>query len=189
MPIIILYTVSIKQGDTVVLQTHSKSKWVSCWRPSCDTTGCPGTVWTSRDNHHCKGEVFQIFKKHPGDIRSGDAVGIHYSHQRGSWLGCDGTTCKKKRCPGNPTMRYGFGDKCKWSQCNGEVLKIYAYGKRNGAAIRSFDTVMFYVTSTKGWLNGEGTVEGNNRCPGNGQPPSTSTYNRCPHEVFTIIKP
>ena len=178
----------IRQGDTIVLQTHIKERWLSCWTHVCQTSDCPGAIFTRSDLHRCRGEVFQIFKPHQGVIRSGDIVGLHYGHSVGYWLGCAGPVCGKAYCPGRPHGHYGFDSKHKWFKCHGEVYKIYAYRKNNGAVINSGDDIMLNVFYKKTWVNGDGVVEGNNHCPG-GKPPQEHKFDVCSHEVFTIMKP
>ena len=154
----------------------------------CDTPACPGAIFDGRDwSHNCLGEVFQIYKPIPGFIRSGDIVGIHYPHRRGSWLGCGGHQCRKMSCPGHPSTRYGFSREDRWYQCSGEVYRIFAYRKSRGAIINSGDDIMLYFLAFKRWVNGEGNVEGTSACPGY-EPPRKDKFDRCPHEVFTIIK-
>ena len=182
-----LHTV-IRQGDTIALQTHIKEKYFSCWRHLCDTANCGGAVfegnyWT----YNCRGEVFQIFKPSPGDIRSGDLVGLHYTAQSGNWLSCQGNECRKENCPGHPSTRYGFATEDNWYRCYKNVYRIFAYNKGRGATLYSGDNVMLYFLNAKTWINGEGQVEGNNGCPGS-SPPSRNKFDICAHEVFTIIK-
>ena len=181
-----LHTV-IRQGDTVALQSHIKEKWLSCSGPECVTNACPGAIFQERDFNHCFGEVFQIYRPSPGDIRSGDLVALHYPQQHAKWLGCLGNVCHKEGCPGHPSTQYGFSREDRWYQCNGEVYRIFAYGKSTGAIINSGDDVMLYFLITKTWVNGEGLIDGKNPCPGS-EPPRQDKFDVCAHEVFKIIK-
>ena len=99
--ICILYTHTvIRQGDTIALQTHIKEKYFSCHRHLCDTSNCGGALFEGNDwDYRCRGEVFQIYKPTPGEIRSGDLIGLYYPLQPGNWLGCQGFECKKRNLP------------------------------------------------------------------------------------------
>ena len=48
----------------------------------------------------------------------------------------------KATCPGLPTIAHGFSNNYKWYHCYGEVFKIYARGKRNGAVIRDHESMI-----------------------------------------------
>ena len=153
----------------------------------CTTVGCPSAIFEGADWDNCKGEVFQIYKPSPGEIRSGDLVGLHYPLQQANWLGCLGNECKKEPCPGHPSTQYGFEKEDRWYQCNGEVYRIFAYQKNMGDVINSGDDIMLYFLIGRSWVNGEGVVDGKNLCP-ESEPPRPDKFDLCAHEVFTIIK-
>ena len=96
--ICILYTHTvIRQGDTIALQTHIKEKYLSCHRHLCDTANCGGALFEGNDwDYRCRGEVFQIYKPTPGEIRSWDLIGLYYPLQPGNWLGRQASNAKKK---------------------------------------------------------------------------------------------
>ena len=169
------------------MQTHIKEKYLSCWRPLCDAPSCGGAIFEGSDwTHHCRGEVFQIFKPYPGAIRSGDLVGLHYTAQPGNWLGCRGNECKKETCPGHPSTHHGFTTVDNWYRCYKNVYQIFAYNKRKRAKLYSGDDVMLYFLYSKTWVNGDGRIKGNDRCP-EYLPSSRDKFDDCPHEVFKII--
>ena len=188
--ICILYTHTvIRQRDTIALQIHIKEKYFSCHRHLCNTSNCGGALFEGSDwDYRCRGEVFQIYKPTPGEIRSRDLIGLYYPLQPGNWLGCQGFECKKKEtCPGHSSIHYGFETRENWLRYYKNVYKIFAFEKGNGAPLYLGDNVMFYLVNTKTWLNGEGRVEGNNQCP-ESAPPRRYKFDECSHEIFTIIK-
>ena len=178
---------AIRQGDTIALQTHTKERWLACSGDVCSTSDCPGAIFEGADWNRCWGEVFQIYRPTPGEIRSGDLIGIHFPRQHGNWLGCSGHHCKKTSCPGHPSTRYGFSRGDRWYQCYGEVYRIFAYRKSRGAIINSGDDIMLYFIVARRWVDGEGTVQAINDCPGY-EPPRQDKFDHCAHELFTIIK-
>ena len=128
-----------------------------------------------------------IYKPTPGEIRSGDLIGLYYPLQPGNWLSCQGFECKKETCPGHSSIHYGFETIENWLRYYKNVYKIFTFKKGIGAPLYSGDNVMFYLVNTKTWLNGEGWVEGNNQCP-ESAPPRRYKFDECSHEIFTVIQ-
>ena len=160
---------------------------MTCWSDKCATTrACPRAFFSATDWNKCSGEVFRIYKPQTGEIHVGDLVGIYYPHQRGRWFSCWVSQCAKATCPGNPTSRYGFSKADKWYECDGEVFKIYVYGKNNGDRVTSGDLITLYYIKEKNWVNG-GTNMVKDTCVGSA-PPGPSQYDNCAQESFIIIK-
>ena len=176
-------------GDTVALQTYVRSHWLSCSLPSCYRNSCPRIHIFGNDWINCYGEVFQIYRASgPGRVRVGDLVGLYYPHQAGHWLGCPYEDCYKATCPGIPTITYGFASQDHWFRCFGEVFRIYANGKGNGAVINSGDDIMLYYVQGDTWIAQD---DGNTRkqpCPGTVRPPPFDRFDECAWETFTIWK-
>ena len=168
------------------LQTYRKNYWMSCFEDRCGTSDCPNAFFDAKDSKACLGESFQIYTTKPGEIKSGDLVGLHYPHQKGFWLACS-STCGKSSCPGHPTDALGFSQEDKWLQCFGEVYRIYVYGKSVGSQVMSGDSIALYYVQEKTWLNGGGDKIVKVRCIGP-TPPHASQYDTCAHETFTIVK-
>ena len=78
-------------------------RWLSCSHGStCSGTTCPGMLITADDWSNCWGEVIQIYRPlGPGDIQSGDFVGIYYP-KTSTWF----SFRKRATCPGklNPAI-------------------------------------------------------------------------------------
>lgn len=159
---------------------------MSCFEDRCGTSDCPNAFFDAKDSKACLGESFQIYTTKPGEIKSGDLVGLHYPHQRGFWLACS-STCGKSSCPGQPTDAIGFSHEDKWFQCFGEVYRIYVYGKSVGSQVMSGDSIALYYVKEKIWLNGGGDKIVKVHCIGP-TPPHASQYDTCAHETFTIVK-
>ena len=176
----------IRQGDTVAFQTYRRDHWIGCWSNRCAPANCPRVFFAGNDWNGCRGEIFQIYKPRPGEIRVGDIVGVHYPHEKGRWLGCSHSECGKYNCPGNPTHQNGFADQNRWFRCFGEVFRIYAYGKNINARITSGDLIMLYYVNNGNWVNGAGTLK-KATCPGTA-PPASNKYDVCSHEGFKIVK-
>ena len=147
-----------------------------------------GNDWTT-----CWGEVFQIYRASgPGRVRVGDLVGIHFPGRSTSgrqlWLGCNWLSCYTASCPGQPTTAHGFATQEHWYRCWGEVFKIYAKGKSDGAIINDRDDIMLYYLQEQLWVaQGDGDTK-KFPCPGSTRPPPLSKYDFCPWETFTIWK-
>ena len=147
---------------------------------------------TGDDWNTCHGEIFQIYRaRGPGQVRAGDLVGLHYPNIPGKWLGCPGTTkgCEKTSCPGQPTIAHGFATLDNWFRCWGEVFRIYANGKNEGAVIKSGDDIMLYYIQEGNWVAQPDTGNtGKFPCPGTVRPPPLSRVDVCPSETFKIWK-
>ena len=143
-----------------------------------------GSDWT-----RCWGEVFQIYRASgPGQVRVGDLVGLHYPHESGRWLGCPGSNCFKAACPGHPTTTYGFASQEHWYWCFGEVFKVYAKGKSNGAIINAGDDIMLYYLQQQLWVDLDDGDAQKSSCVGTIRPPPFSKFDVCSSETFTIWK-
>ena len=142
-----------------------------------------GTDW-----RNCWGEVFRIYRRNgPGTVTAGDYVGIYYPRESGKWLGCAGSQCGKAGCPGQPSQ-HGFQSPSKWSQCWGEVFRIYARGKSIGDSIHAHDQIMLYYVRGSNWFALSHNVAHHETCPGRVLPPPNSRYEPCWGENFEIWK-
>ena len=143
-----------------------------------------GNDWT-----RCWGEVFQIYRKNgPGDIRSGDLVGLHYPRKTGKWLGCAGF-CGKAGCPGTPNPVTGFSSSSKWHSCWGEVFRIYARNKYSEEPINTNDDVALFYQRGKQWVSqGYKHNTAKRPCLGKSFPPLDYKFDNCAWETFRLWK-
>ena len=88
-----------------------------------------------------------------------------------------------------PTIQYGFSTSDKWTNCWGEVFKIYADGKVNGAVINSGDDIMLYYVHGNDWMAlGTSGSTFKSTCPKTSFPPNHSKYDECGDNLFNIQK-
>ena len=148
-----------------------------------------GSDWTD-----CVGEVFQIYRKvGPGFIASGDNIGLYYLIKeegtgKEQWLGCGHLPCGKYPCPGTPNPATGFEFSRKWTDCGGEIFRIYARGKDNGMTINSDDDVAVVHSSGKWLCQGYKVETTTSSCFGTSFPPPESKFDDCGKETFRIWK-
>ena len=64
-------------------------------------------VFSGIDWVNCWGEVFKIYRAlGPGNIQSGDFVGIYYTKER-QWLSLRAKEARRSACPGKPNTPFG----------------------------------------------------------------------------------
>ncbi|CAI8020927.1 hypothetical protein GBAR_LOCUS12466, partial [Geodia barretti] len=119
-------------------------KWLGCAGHPCGGAPCPRLIFTGAEWNNCWGEVFQIYRAlGPGAIQSGDFVGLYYGRTR-QWFSLSGNSGHTETCPGSVDPVTGFDHLHKWFICGGEVFRIYAYGKNDGAALDEEDDIVLY---------------------------------------------
>ena len=171
------------QGSTIALQhLRQKRYWLGCPNKQCIQTTCPGLYMEGDKWNRCFGEVFRIYRQAGvGPIRVGNVVGLYFPRQ-GAWFSMVGGKGHYGRCPGVPTKDYGFANWRLWCQCFGEVFRIYARGKSNGAVITNHDHIMLYYMHAKKWV-GFFNPPDFRTCPGTKFPPPPDRYDVCWGEV------
>ena len=185
-------TNDILHGNTIAFQlADTLQVWVACYVHPCYFDTCPGVFMNNQEWNRCYGQVFQIFRKNgPGVVRVGDVIGLHYPRIPGTWFGCAGAECTRASCPGIPNNKYGFQNQNRWTQCWGEVFKIYGGGKPVGAPIHDQDPIFLYYVRGDNYIGMPYGVLNHRPCPGTwGKPnPGPPAYEHCVAELFQIVK-
>ena len=134
---------ALRHGCTVALQMLQNDHWLGCAGGECRGATCPRRFMRGSDWNHCWGEVFRMYRAlGPGNIRSGEVVGLYYPREN-RWFSMWHRNGRKEACPGNPG-HYGFQDFNRWFWCGGEVFVVYAEGKAIGQPINDQDTISLY---------------------------------------------
>ena len=175
------------QGSTIALQhLRQKRYWLGCAGKRCTQATCPGLYMEGHNWKQCWGEVFRIYRQlGKGAIRVGNVIGLYYPRQRGNWFSMAGGKGHKATCPGLPTIAHGFSNNNKWYHCYGEVFKIYARGKRNGAVITDHDDITLCYIRARKWV-GFFNPPDFRTCPGTKLPPPPDRYDVCWGEIAEL---
>jgi len=180
--------VPLRDLDYLKLQfLGARNSWLGCSLSVCDLQVCP-----SRNNNYqnnfgrCFGEVFQILAEGSifGDVKSGQRIRLHYVHKPRTWIGCaSNNRCEQKTCPGTLLQARDFG------RCGGEILRLYARGKKDGEVIYSGDVVMIYFSGRYVAIQGQykGDDTSLDFCPAT-NPPAYLSYGICSKNVFRVYR-
>ena len=146
------------------------------------------TRYPYHDFQKCDSEIFQIIGEGAtyNTIKSGQRIRLRCLGAYNSWIGCSSRAyCEKSTCPGTAIQASDF------SKCRGEILRIYARGKRNGQVIHNADLVMLYFPVAGRSISIQGQNDGDdtslNFCPGL-TPPVYLSYGICSKNVFRIYR-
>ena len=178
-------------GCTLAFQLLRNDRWLGCGGPKCGGAPCPGVFFEGSDWKKCWGEVFKIYRRAgPGQIRTGDDVGLYYPRQN-VWFSMWRGYGRKLPCPGLPTLQYGFQLGSRWGDCLGEKLKIYAKGKGIGATITDQDTIAIYYPHQKTFVRAtvnQGVTT--SKCllqkSGGRLPPSNAAFDKCNFDALEV---
>ena len=180
----------LKDHDYLRLQfLGAKYAWLGCPDTTdgiCDLRFCYHNDY--RDFQKCDDGIFQIIGEGApyNTIRSGQRIRLRYLGAYNSWIGCSTRAyCEKSTCPGTAIQASNF------TKCRGEILRIYARGKRNEEIIYDGDLVMLYFPVAGTSVSIQGENEGDdtslNFCPGLA-PPVYLSYGICSNNVFRIYR-
>jgi len=166
----------------------ANSAWLGCPGDVCDLRRCPSNNGKYRNfGTGCTGEEFQIIGEGTthNPIKSGQRIRLRYVGAHNTWVGCPHhNRCDKRPCPGTSAQGRDF------NRCGGEILRIYARGKKNGEVIYNGDVVMLqyrdiYYISIQGRNDGDDTSM--NLCPGKA-PPAYLSYGICSKNAFRVYR-
>ena len=81
----------------------------------------------------------------------------------------------------------GFDHLHKWFICGGEVFRIYAYGKNDGAALDEEDDIVLYFPAGGSYARfpSNGGV-GVNACPLGQLPPASDKFDHCLENLIKV---
>jgi len=178
----------LKDHDYLRLQfLGAKNAWLGCPYDICDLHTCPSN--NGKYQHFgtgCIGEEFQIIGEGTthNPIKSGQRIRLRFVNGYNTWVGCPHNNCCDKRPCSGTTVQGG-----NFNMCGGEILKIYAHGRKNGEVVYNGDVVMLehhnkYIT-IQGEFDGHDTSL--NFCPGKA-PPAYFSYGICSKNVFHVYR-
>ena len=185
--VFLLYQLVLEQGSGVALKLLTGYHlWFSCWYyQNCHTDPCPGHEFDDSERIPCRGEAFKMYRAlGPGEIRTGDFVGLYYPEE-GNWFAVTNGVGQKSSCPGAPTMNDGFSSYGKWVECGDSAFQVYAKGKVTGEKITDKDILAFYhpglteKTYVEFLSNSIGTSTCLRDAANNIRPPPSSAYDNC----------
>lgn len=177
----------LKFGSTFALQLMQKDHWFTCVRSKCGGATCPQLFFRGSDWNNCGGEVFQMYRAAgPGPILTGDFVGLYYPREN-SWFSMWQGWGRKLTCPGKPSTNLGFQDQERWYRCPGEVFRVYAEGKPEGAEINDQDTLSLYYPFSQKYVAFKITEVALDGCPvKRSKPPSDQAFDECKYMSVDI---
>ena len=179
----------LRDQDHLRLQfLGTRNGWLGCPHTVCDLRMCPSRGTNYQNFGVCGGEVFQIIAQGSihGYVKSGQLIRLRYIHKHNTWMGCpENNRCDHRTCPGTLLQARDFG------RCGGEVLQIFARGKKNGQYIYSGDLVMLYVYHRGRYISIQGLNDGDDTsldfCPAT-NPPAYLSYGICSKNVFRVYQ-
>ena len=165
----------------------AKNAWLGCPHSVCDLRKCPSTNNNYANFGVCGGEQFQIINDgtQGSSVKSGQQIRLRSLTGSNYWMGCPlNNRCDRRPCPGAIVKARNFSD------CGGEILRMYARGKTDGQIIYNGDIVMLYYY-TGMYVSIQGEKEGDdtslNTCPGP-TPLSYFSYGLCSKNAFRIYR-
>jgi hypothetical protein len=173
----------LDHGSTAALQMLQNNHWFTCFGSLCTSTTCPGRFFDGDDWIHCWGAVYRIVRpRGAGHILTGDFVGLYFP--RGSnWFSASNGGGHRANCPGTFNEEYGFESLEKWFECGGEVFQVFAKGKGYGETITDQDTLSFYYTVDRTYVQFLTDTVVTSQCmlekSGNKRPPSDEAFDKC----------
>ena len=137
-------------GVALLLPGHNYHLWVGCTCTVCKLEHCPGHSFADVDQFECPENSFQLYRAlGPGNIRTGDFVGLYYPNG-GTWLAMINGVGQQSKCPGAPTDQDGFSSYSKWNECSDSAFRIYAKGKSSDQTIESGNLISLYYPKNVG---------------------------------------
>ena len=165
-------------------------RWLGCLSGLCKGAICPGLFFEGGDWKACFGEVYRIVRpRGAGHILTGDFVGLYFP--RGSnWFSALAGRGHRANCPGTFNQEYGFTSLEKWFECGGEVFQVFAKGKGYGETITDQDTLSFYYTLDRTYVQFLTDKVVTSQCmlekSDFTQPPSNEAFDRCFNDSVEI---
>ncbi|CAI8020925.1 hypothetical protein GBAR_LOCUS12465, partial [Geodia barretti] len=113
-------------------------------------------------------------------------VGLYYGRTR-QWFSLSGNSGHTETCPGSVNSVTGFDHLHKWFICGGEVFRIYAYGKNDGAALDEEDDIVLYYPAGGSYARfpSNGGV-GVHACPLGQLPPASDKFDHCLENLIKV---
>ena len=165
----------LRSGCTVSMK-------LSCGR----FVACMNMARCTSSSSACGAARFKMYKAvGSGYIRAGDFVALQYPYKGSStWFSLKNNVGQISTC-----IVPSSSGCLKWAQCHTALFRVYARGKRIGAAIANNDIIALYHpdVNVKSFLKLGSYGVGRSQCLLNRLPPTTATFDRCRADTAQLI--